>query len=142
MDQSQGKITISATVNVPLQKAWDYYTQPEHIVKWNAADKTWHTVRATNDVRTGGKFLSRMEPKDDPAGGFDFEGTYDEVVDQKSMKYTMSDKREVELLFSGDENSTEITINFDPENENAREYQAEGWQSILNNFKSYAESLD
>lgn len=134
------KITVSAEVNAPLQKVWDLYTKPEHIVNWNAASDDWHTVKAENDIRTGGKFMSRMEPKDNPAGGFDFEGTYDEVVDLKLIKYTMPDGRVVEVTMDGNENSTKVTVIFDPENENTIEMQAGGWQSILNNFKSYVES--
>jgi hypothetical protein len=37
--------------------------------------------------------------------------------------------------------STEVNIEFDAENQNALELQENGWQAILNNFKSYAESL-
>ena len=29
------KITIHATISAGIQKVWNYYTQPEHITKWN-----------------------------------------------------------------------------------------------------------
>jgi hypothetical protein len=35
---------------------------------------------------------------------------------------------------------TEVTVTFDPEDENLLELQREGWQAILDNFKSYAEN--
>lgn len=31
------KITITATVNAPILKVWNFWISPEHIVKWNAA---------------------------------------------------------------------------------------------------------
>jgi hypothetical protein len=37
--------------------------------------------------------------------------------------------------------ATEITVSFDPETEHPVEMQQQGWQAILNNFKSYTESL-
>jgi len=68
-------ITVEASINSPVQKVWDFYTQPEHIVKWNNASEDWHTPNAENDLREGGRFISRMEAKDG-SSGFDFSGTY------------------------------------------------------------------
>ena len=45
------------------------------------------------------------------------------------------------LIATSDESTgTLVSITFDPETENAIELQREGWQAILNNFKSYTES--
>ena len=41
---TQEKINIRATVKADKQKVWDYYTQPEHVTKWNFADPSWQTV--------------------------------------------------------------------------------------------------
>lgn len=38
-------------------------------------------------------------------------------------------------------NSTEITEAFEAEDEHPLEFQKSGWQSILDNFKSYTEAL-
>lgn len=55
------KITISTTISAPVEKVWEFYTKPEHIVNWNNASEDWHTTRSENDLVVGGKFLSRME---------------------------------------------------------------------------------
>ena len=60
---TQKKITVETTVNARLAKVWEYWTKPEHIVKWNQASDDWHTIHAENDLREGGKFSSRMETK-------------------------------------------------------------------------------
>ena len=132
------RITVKSSVNQPAEKVWTLWTEPKHIVKWNTPDKTWHTTRAENDLRAGGRFLSRMEAKDG-SFGFDFEGTYDEVVPQKRIAYTLTDGRKAEVDFRETGGATEITTVFDPENTNPIDMQRDGWQAILDNFKSYAE---
>ena len=81
-------ITVSNTVNAPVQKVWEYWTKPEHITKWNHASDDWHSPRAENDVRKGGKFSCRMEAKDG-SFGFDFSGVYDEVKNNEYIECTM-----------------------------------------------------
>ncbi len=133
-------ITVNTIVNAPIEKAWEYWTTPAHIVKWNAASDDWHTPRAENDLRTGGKFLARMEAKDG-SFGFDFEGIYDEVVPHQTIAYHMSDGRKVKVDFvQKSENETEVIETFDPESENSLDMQRDGWLAILNNFKKYIET--
>jgi len=68
-------ISIEASVKATLSKAWDYYTQPEHITKWNFASDDWQCPSASNDMRVGGKYHARMEAKDG-SFGFDFDLIY------------------------------------------------------------------
>lgn len=42
--------------------------------------------------------------------------------------------------FASGDHQTEITLTFDAEEQNSKEMQRDGWQSILNNFKKYVES--
>lgn len=131
-------ITIKTTVNAPVEKVWKYWTEPEYIKKWNSASEDWHTPLAENDLRVGGKFLSRMEAKDG-SFGFDFGGIYDEVELCEVIAYTLDDGRKVKINFIGREKVTEITETFEAENENSIEMQQSGWQAILDSFKKYAE---
>jgi len=133
------KITVKTTVNLPVQKVWDYWTQPEHIVCWNNASDDWHTPRAENDLRTGGNFSSRMEARDGSMG-FDFEGVYDQVEPHSLIAYTMADGRSVHIRFSEENGFTLVEEVFDPEATNPAEMQRMGWQAILDNFKRYAEA--
>lgn len=135
------KITVEAKVGADTAKTWEYWTRPEHIMKWNFAADDWHCPKAENDVRVGGKLKSRMEAKDG-SFGFDFEATYDEVIDGKKIVYTMADGRQATIIFDDLGRTTNITITFDAENENPIEMQKGGWQAILDNFKKYAEKND
>jgi uncharacterized protein YndB with AHSA1/START domain len=132
-------ITIRTTVKAPVSKVWEYWSAPQHIKGWNNASDDWYTPRCENDLRTGGKFLSRMEARDGSMG-FDFAGVYDEVREQQFISYHMGDGRKVEVTFSAKGNDTVVTETFEPEKTNPAEMQRNGWQSILDNFKRYVES--
>lgn len=132
-------ITVQATVAAPIGKVWKFWTLPEHITKWNNASDDWHTPRAENDLKVGGKFLSRMEAKDG-SFGFDFEGIYDEVKTNEQIAYTLGDNRKVKIIFTDSGNTTIVSETFEAETQNSIELQRVGWQAILNNFKKYAEA--
>jgi predicted 3-demethylubiquinone-9 3-methyltransferase (glyoxalase superfamily)/uncharacterized protein YndB with AHSA1/START domain len=132
-------IMVEAQVAAPLETAWNAYTAPEDIVLWNNASDDWHTPRAENDLREGGRFNYRMEARDG-SFGFDFEGVYDRIDDKKRIEYTMGDGRKVQVNFSPVENGTHVGVTFEAENTHSLEMQQGGWQAILNNFKKFAES--
>lgn len=131
-------VTVQTTVNAPVEKVWNYWTEPEHIKNWNNASDDWHTPRAENNVITGGEFNIRMEAKDG-SFGFDFGGVYDEVSIHETIAYTMGDGRKVLVKFDGENGLTKITETFDAESQNPVEMQRQGWQAILDNFKKYCE---
>ena len=131
-------ITVSATVEAPIEKVWEFWTVPEHIMQWNNASDDWHSPKSMNDLRTGGKFLTRMEAKDGSMG-FDFGGVYDVVIPNDKIEYTMGDGRKVVVDFTDNKNQTTIEETFEAESENSPELQQQGWQAILDNFKKYAE---
>ena len=132
------KVTVEATVKAPVEKVWEYWTTPLHIMQWNSASEDWHTPSATNDLRTGGSFTCRMEAKDG-SFGFDFGGTYDEVIPDKHISYTMSDGRKVTVDFTAGSDGTHVSETFDAESENPVDMQRAGWQAILDNFKRHTE---
>ncbi len=132
-------ISISTVIDAPLDTVWSKWTTPSDIMQWNNASEDWHTTKAENDLRVGGKFLSRMEAKDG-SFGFDFIGTYQQVKEKESFSYVLEDDRNVSVRFTQTENGIQVTEDFEAETENPPELQREGWQSILNNFKKYVEA--
>ena len=133
------KITVDAFVKTPVHVVWKLWNTPEDIVHWNNASDDWHTPSAKADVKPGGKFLYRMEVKDGSAG-FDFGGVYDQVKEREFIAYTLGDERKVEIHFTSVGADTKIVETFEAENQNSIELQRTGWQTILNNFKNYAET--
>ncbi len=136
---TKSEITVANTVNAPVEKVWKFWTAPEHITQWNNASEDWHTPFAENDLRIGGKFLSRMEAKDG-SYGFDFGGVYDEVKTNELIAYTIGDGRKVKVIFTANGNQTKLTTTFEAEDINSIEMQRGGWQAILNSFKKYTET--
>lgn len=131
-------ITVENTINAPVEKVWQYWNGPAHIIKWASASDDWHTTSSENDVRVGGKFSSRMEAKDGSMG-FDFGGVYDVVKTNEHLAYTLGDGRKVDVQFTSNGNTTSIVQKFEAEEQNSTEMQKGGWQAILDSFKSYAE---
>lgn len=127
-------------MRAPIEEVWTAFTDPEAIKVWNAASDDWHTTKAENDLRAGGTFFSRMEAKDGSAG-FDFTGTYDEVIPHERIAYTMEDGRTVDVTFVSGQDGVHLIETFDPETENTPEMQRAGWQAILENFKKYTERI-
>lgn len=133
------RITISALVNKPVADVWNAWTDPKHIMQWNAASDDWHCPKAANDPRAGGKFSSTMAARDG-SFSFDFEGVYDDVQPHKRIAYTMADGRTCEILFTAENGGTRVVEAFDAESQNPVEMQRGGWQAILDRFKAYAEA--
>lgn len=137
--QEKTTLAVEAVINATVAKVWELWAKPEHITQWNNASNDWHTPSASNDLRVGGSFSSRMEARDGSMG-FDFGGIYDAVTPNEYIEYTLGDGRKVKINFIADGNSTKVVESFDAETENSLELQQGGWQAILNNFKKYAEA--
>ncbi len=133
-------IRTETTIKVPIEKVWRYWSEPAHITKWTFASDDWECPHAENDLREGGKFLTRMSAKDGSAS-FDVVGTYTAVIPHEKIEYIMADGRAVSVVFEqADTGSVKVIQGFEPEQENNEEMQRSGWQAILNNFKIYAEN--
>ena len=137
-EQNRVSITVETTVAVSPELAWAYWTEPRHITQWNQASDDWHSPSATQDLRVGGRFSSRMESRDGKFG-FDFGGVYDAVEPYRIISYTIDDGRKVSILFEGVHVGTKITETFEAESENSIELQRAGWQAIMDSFKRYVE---
>lgn len=134
------KITVSAKVHSTLQHAWEAWTTPKHITQWCYASGDWHAPAATSDLREGGKFSTSMAAKDGSME-FAFSGIYHIVTPQTMIEYVLDDGRRVQIHFEEIIPHVFITETFEAENENSEELQRDGWQAILDNFKTYVEEL-
>lgn len=132
------KVTVQTVIEAPVEKVWIYWTEPEHITKWYQASDDWHAPKAENDLRVGGRFLTRMEAKDGRMG-FDFGGIYDVVTVHEEISYTLGDDRKVWITFISEGDQTKVIQTFDAENSQPIEFQQAGWQAILDSFKAYVE---
>lgn len=131
------KITIETRVAAPVAAVWKAWTTPEDIVQWNTASDDWHTPRASVDLRVGGVFSSRMEARDGSMG-FDFEGTYTEVVPQQRLVASFGG-RELRVEFIEGAGGVTVRETFDAEETHSIDQQRAGWQAILDRFAAHVE---
>jgi uncharacterized protein YndB with AHSA1/START domain len=132
------KITVETIVAAPIDEVWRAYTTPDDIKQWNAASDDWHTTAAAVDLRVGGVFSSRMEAKDGSMG-FDFAGTYTNIVKNKLIEYSFGD-RAAQVEFADSPNGVRVRVTFDSESTHSIEQQRGGWPAILNNFTRHVEA--
>ncbi len=112
------KITIQANIQAPIQKVWDFWTGVEHIAGCAFASDDWGAEGISNHLQKDGKFSSRMFAKD---GSFEFvfSGTYNEVLENKFLDYTLDDGRNVIVNFQETPTGVHIIESFEPESENS-----------------------
>ena len=132
------QITIQTHVKADIDAVWAAWTTPDDINQWNAASDDWHNPRSSNDLRPGGRFSYRMEARDG-SFGFDFEGTYTQIVAQRLIEYVLGEDRKVSISFEPTESGVQVVETFETEDINIAEMQKQGWQSILNRFAAYVE---
>ena len=135
-------ITVTTVVGGNLEKVWQCWTEPTHIMVWNHASDDWECPRAKNNLTDGGTFSATMAAKDGSVS-FDFAGTYTKIIPFQKIVYVLADNRKIIVTFEVvSETETRVTEEFDPETENTPERQQEGWQAILNNFKQHIEAVN
>ena len=117
-------IKVEAAIDANIEKVWIHWNDINSIRGWAFASDTWECPCAENDLRDGGRFLTRMSAKDG-SSTFDF----------------TNQNRECEILFTElGNNTTKIEESFYPETENSEEVQRDGWAAILENFKKFVEN--
>lgn len=132
-------ITVEIYIQSSIDNVWSKWTSEDHIIHWNFASDDWCCPSAENDLKPGGKFNWRMEAKD-KSMGFDFKGTYQDVVEPTLIRYSVEDGRKVDITFSEEAGGVRIKESFEAEGTHSDEMQRTGWQAILGNFKAYVES--
>jgi uncharacterized protein YndB with AHSA1/START domain len=132
------RLKVSAIIQVPINKVWQFWTKAEHVKGWNFASSDWHCPNATIHLYIDGEFHYTMAAKDASAS-FDFWGIYKKIEKEKFIDIVLGDGRKMSVSFEKINNSTKIIEEFESETENSIELQQTGWQMILDNFKKYCE---
>lgn len=133
-------ITIRTWTKADIRVLWEAFTEPTHITKWNYASEDWYCPEATNNLVKGGTFDYIMAAKDNSIE-FHFIGTYTNIVPHQSITFQLEDKRTVSINFVPSPQGIKIEETFMPETTHSYQLQRQGWQSILERFVTYAESL-
>lgn len=140
------KLTVTTTIKAPLATVRDTRNNPDHIVHRYFTSDDRCCPRATNELRVGWIFSTRIEAKD-ASFWFDMNGQYNIVEPMSRISYTMGEMKEyfldawrtVSITFEESEGEVRVTEVFDAEEIHDLDMQQAGWQAILENFKKYVE---
>lgn len=132
---------ILTVVAASLESVWKVWNDEKHIIKWYQTSDDWSTVWVLNDLQVEGEFRSRMEQIDGPLF-YEFIGIYEEIHSFEYIRYGLKDGKKVEVVFVPLYNQTKIILIFDGDGMHQRSIQQEGWQNILDGFKSYINHLE
>lgn len=133
-------IAVQNSIKASIDKVWDLWTSPEHIMKWNIPFENWHTPYAENDLKVGGKFKFTMAAKDG-SDGFDFDGTYTKIEKFSIIEYQLTDNRIANVSFESNGFEVKLTETFEPEAKISEEMQEQFCSAVIQNFKSYVENF-
>lgn len=123
----------------PIDRVWDHFTDPKHVVKWFFAMPRYKCSKAENDLREGGSFHYLMEAKD-KSYGYELLGTIKEIEHKRRIVINLEGDRDaIVTLVPVDEQTTKFSLLFDPETKNTRETQKRFWELILSSFERYVE---
>lgn len=145
------QLTVTTKIYAALETVRHAYTTPADIMMWNYASDDRYCPSASHDLRVWWVFCSRMQAKDG-SRWFDFAGQYILVNLMTHLEYVMWELNDVSFVPSdrtvtvdfvkdGSCGCVTVTTTFDAEKENSHEMQVVWRQAILDNFKSYVESV-
>src|SRR5258708_8468863 len=107
------KIAVESKLCARIEQVWRAWNTPDDMKQWNSASDDWHTTKSEVDLRVGGAFSSRMEARDG-SRGFDFAGTYTNVVEHKLIESTFGGRILLVEVITGQDAVT-LRQTFDPE---------------------------
>lgn len=143
-------LTIKRTINVPRERVFEAWTDPEHLRRWWAVAEGWTAVIVEVDLQVGGSYrLGMLEPgKDHP---YTVGGVYREVLPPEKLVFTWTWERNphdepgwtpsetlvtIEFLDRGD--STEMILTHDQfPDENMRNEHNQGWEGVLDRLAGH-----
>lgn len=133
-------IKIDITILSPISKTWDYYTQSQHVAKWNVVDDRWKCTTSEVDFREGGHFKNTMALKDG-SYSFDLAGTFESIVPGEKIVFRTKDGRKCVTSFESiDPKTTRVIQDIEPDKLNPIDSQRVEFYQILNNFHKYVEN--
>lgn len=141
MAHTNFKVDISKEIQLPLDKLYNAWTQPEELKRWwKPMNKQLKAV--INDLHEGGRLKYTFDDS------LEIDGTYSEVKDKERLIYSWNlhlpkddikdSAYQLTVEFSGNDQVSVIHViqeNF--ENEEGTLPHKEGWEKGLNDLEAY-----
>lgn len=133
------QLTLVRVFNAPRELVWTAYTDPKHVTTWMFAND-WESPSAQIDLRPGGAFSVGMRPADGSHEGFQFSGTYREVVRLERIVQLIGDHRVMTTTFEDVLGGTRLTLTLEMAMDEAQERA--GYTQILDHFAAHLATLN
>ena len=134
-------LTLTRHLDVPPEKVYEAWTDPEKIVKWFGPD-AGPVKHAETDVRAGGHYAIAFDTEDGEQ--HHVSGVYREVVPNRKLVFTWEwrtmPEREslVTILIKPDGDGSLLTLIHEQFfDEDARDRHEHGWTGCLNKLEAY-----
>jgi uncharacterized protein YndB with AHSA1/START domain len=127
-------LTLTRVFEAPRELVWTAITDPAHLTKWMFANG-WESHYAKVDVRPGGAFSIGMRPADHSEDGFDFGGTYREVVKPERIVMAIGDGRAMTMALTEVPGGTQLVLSL--EMSMSEEQERGGWGQILDHLAGH-----
>jgi len=85
-------ILIESTLNAPIEKVWNAWTEPSLVSKWFGSDPNGEVLKARTDVRVGGDF--EITFRDSTGTEHTCSGVYEAVQPYNKLIFTWAWKSE------------------------------------------------
>lgn len=140
MPSHNSVITVSTIINQSTELTWEAFTSPTHMLNWARSSNDWIVKEAKNDLRIGGEIKVLLTTETD-AIFLQYKGIYQQIDWNKLLNIKLDDNRTLEVTFSSIHDVTTVNLQIDAVEEQDIDIQYFGWQSLLDNLKSCAESV-
>ncbi len=133
-------ITVKTLINQSIELTWEAFNSPQHMQKWAKSSPEWIVKVAESDLKIGGKIKVILMTHDHSIF-LQYGGTYEKIDFNKHINILLEDGRSLDITFSSLHDMTDVQLVIDSIEEQPIDVQENGWQSLLDNLKSYAESI-
>lgn len=131
--------TVTRTINAPVEKVWQAWTEPKHYATWfNAVPET-----VSLDVRTGGSWASTLITPDGQE--FPLSGRFTKVVKNKRIVMTMDVPGQapetMEFAITSEGTQTAVTLHQKLKSQESCDTSREGSEYLLDSFAAYVPTI-
>ncbi len=148
-DLKNRTLTITKTLNAPIQLVWEAWTNPEHIAQW-WGPPGMKTRVIKHEFKVGGEWEYAMQMPD--SNDFIADGVYSEIVELQRIFSSanfkpMTEGVEIQSIFEEDGDQTHFTFNcVHPTVEYCKQQEEmgfyNGWGSVFNRLQEFLSSHD
>ena len=139
MKTDDSSIFFETTFNSSIERVWEAWTNPMHLMNWFGSDPKGKVLKAELDVRSGGYFEVTFQDSD--LTEHTCSGIYDEVRTLNKLTFSWQWKSEpgiesfIILLLTSEGKSTRMQFEHKNLGSGSKHNYAKGWQNTFSKLE-------